>query len=99
MYGVSPQELCTSVLLCSRAGRCADELKCESLYVGKVRAHKGFVRCEPTRALCFCAGRYTDELMGGSPYSKSKDQPGKLAHPARGQLNKKNEFLLVLVHV
>ena len=25
-------------------------------------------------------------------YSKSKDQPGKVANPARGQLNRKNEY-------
>ena len=26
------------------------------------------------------------------PYSKDKDQPGKAANPARGQLNRENEF-------
>ena len=26
-------------------------------------------------------------------YSKGKDQPGKVANPARGQLNRENEFL------
>ena len=51
LYGASPQGLCASMLLCSRAGGCADELKRESLYVCMVRAHKDFVRCEPTRAL------------------------------------------------
>ena len=25
-------------------------------------------------------------------YSKSKDQPGKVVNPARGQLNRENEF-------
>ena len=25
-------------------------------------------------------------------YSKSKDQPGKVANPARGQLNRENEY-------
>ena len=30
-------------------------------------------------------------------YSKGKDQPGKVANPARGHLNKKNEFLPVPV--
>ena len=39
------------MLLCSRAGGCENELMCESLYVCTVQAHKGFVRCEPTRAL------------------------------------------------
>ena len=32
--------------------------------------------------------------MYGDTYSKSKDQPGKVANPARGQLNRKNEFSL-----
>ena len=26
-------------------------------------------------------------------YSKSKDQPGKVANPARGQLNRENEYI------
>ena len=30
-------------------------------------------------------------------YSKSMDQPGKVANPARGQLNRKNEYSPVLV--
>ena len=30
-------------------------------------------------------------------YSKSKDQPGKVANPARGQLNRKNEYYPVPV--
>ena len=30
-------------------------------------------------------------------YSKGKDQPGKVANPARSQLNKKNEFFPVSV--
>ena len=30
-------------------------------------------------------------------YSKSKDQPGKVANAARGQLNRKNEYFPVLV--
>ena len=28
-------------------------------------------------------------------YSKGKDQPGKVANPARGQLNRENEYLPV----
>ena len=30
--------------------------------------------------------------MYGHTYSKSKDQPGKVANPARGQLNRVNEY-------
>ena len=30
-------------------------------------------------------------------YSKGKDQPGKVANPARGQLNRENDFFPVLV--
>ena len=30
-------------------------------------------------------------------YSKSKDQPGKVANPARGQLSKENEYFPVPV--
>ena len=111
LNGASLKGLYVSVLLCSYAGGCADELKCESLYVCTVRAHKDFVRCEPTRAsynvlvlahqgfvqcasvlvrervqinscaractsvrceptraLCFCAGGCADELMCESLY-------------------------------
>ena len=30
-------------------------------------------------------------------YSKGKDQPGKVANPARGQLNRENEYFFVPV--
>ena len=33
----------------------------------------------------------------GHTYSKSIDQPGKVANPARGQLNRKNEYFPVRV--
>ena len=32
-------------------------------------------------------------------YSKGKDQPGKVANPARGQLNRVNYYFPVLVRV
>ena len=35
-------------------------------------------------------------IMYGHTYSKSMDQPGKVASPARGQLNRKNECFPVL---
>ena len=35
--------------------------------------------------------------MYGHTYSKSMDQPGKVASPARGQLNRKNEYFPVRV--
>ena len=37
------------------------------------------------------------ECMYGHTYSKSMDQPGKVANPARGQLNRENEYFLVRV--
>ena len=36
-------------------------------------------------------------FMYGHTYSKSKGQPGKVANPARGQLNRKNEYFPVPV--
>ena len=33
----------------------------------------------------------------GITYSKRQDQPGKVAHPARGQLNRENEYFSVPV--
>ena len=33
--------------------------------------------------------------MKGHTYSKGKDQPGKVANPARGQLNRENEYFPV----
>ena len=35
--------------------------------------------------------------MYGHIYSKSMDQPGKVANPARGQLNRENGFFSVPV--
>ena len=35
--------------------------------------------------------------MYGHTFSKSKDQPGKVANPARGQLNRGNEYFPVCV--
>ena len=35
--------------------------------------------------------------MYGHTYSKSMDQPGKVASPARGQLKRKNEYFRVRV--
>ena len=35
--------------------------------------------------------RYLPGAMYGHTYIKSMDQPGKVASPARGQLNRKNE--------
>ena len=36
-------------------------------------------------------------MMYGHTYSKSMDQSGKVANPARGQLNRENEYSPVLV--
>ena len=45
--------------------------------------------------------RYNDgllpDIMYGHTYSKSMDQPCKVAHPARGQLNRENELFPVRV--
>ena len=35
--------------------------------------------------------------MYGHTYSKSTDQPGKVANPARGKLNRENEYFPVPV--
>ena len=35
--------------------------------------------------------------MYSHKYSKSMDQPGKVANPARGQLNRENEYFAVRV--
>ena len=37
--------------------------------------------------------------MYGHTYSKGMDQPGKVASPARGQLNRKNEYFPLRVRV
>ena len=36
-------------------------------------------------------------LLYGCTHSKTMDQPGKVANPARGQLNRENEYSLVRV--
>ena len=35
--------------------------------------------------------------MYGNTFSKSMDQPGKVANPARGQLNRENHYFPVRV--
>ena len=42
-------------------------------------------------------GRLLPNIMYGHTYSKSMDQPGKVANPARGQLNRGNEYFPVRV--
>ena len=47
-----------------------------------------------------CRSKWCEGLlcMYGHAYSKSIDQPGKVASPACGQLNRENEYFLVSVH-
>ena len=40
---------------------------------------------------------YVSEWMYGHTYSKSMDQPGEVVNPARGQLNRENEYFPVRV--
>ena len=40
---------------------------------------------------------WRNQYMYGLKYSKSKDQLGKVANPARGQPNRKNEYSLVYI--
>ena len=40
---------------------------------------------------------YVYVCIYGRKYSKSMDQPGKVANPARGQLNRENEYFSVRV--
>ena len=42
--------------------------------------------------LCSHLNVLTNVCMYSHTYSKSMDQPGKVANPARGQLNRKNEY-------
>ena len=54
------------------------------------------------RALFFCICMY---VLGAGyvcmviTYSKSMDQPGKVANPARGQLNREDEYFPLPVRV
>ena len=45
----------------------------------------------------FMKNSYHVCMYGSHRYSKSVDQPGKVANPARGQLNKENEYFPVRV--
>ena len=40
---------------------------------------------------------YFLKIMYGHIYSKSMDEPGKVANPARGQLNRENDYFPVRV--
>ena len=41
--------------------------------------------------VCVCVCMYMCVCMNRNTYCKSMDQPGKVANPARGQLNRKND--------
>ena len=61
--------------------------------------HKCKIYCElqsPQQALLLLVGMYRI-VMYGHTFSKSMDQPGKVASPVRGQLNRKNEYFPVRV--
>ena len=51
--------------------------------------------------LCPClainASVLLPDIMYGHTYSKSMEQPGKVANPARGQLNRENQYFPVRV--
>ena len=75
-------------------------------YFGKNRTHD-FRR---SRCLCYLLDHSGDEsrlerenniitlYMCGHTYRNSMDQPGKVANPARGQLNRENQYSPVRVH-
>ena len=42
-------------------------------------------------------GGFLPGVMYGHTYSKSRDQPGKVANPVRGQLKRENEYFPVRV--
>ena len=44
-----------------------------------------------------CISLYVLDYMYGNTYSKSMDQAGKVANPARGQLDRENEYSPVRV--
>ena len=47
--------------------------------------------------VCVCMCMYVYVCMCGQTYSKSMDQPGKVANPACGQLNRENVFFPVRI--
>ena len=53
----------------------------------------------PTNLMSRMDGKktHTHCSMYGHTYSKSMDQPGKVANPARGQLNRENECFPVRI--
>ena len=55
------------------------------------------VHCRESAALAGHHGPINIMYGHGHTYSKSKDQPGKVASPARGQLNRKNKYFTVRV--
>ena len=56
-------------------------------------AHSHITEVDPVEHL----SSTVSSKMYGHTYSKSMDQPGKVASPARGQLNRKNEYFPVHV--
>ena len=55
-------------------------------------------KCERGQNIHFpCSADHEEDICMVITYSKSKDQPGKVANPARGQLDRENEYFPVLV--
>ena len=61
--------------------------------------HEMVLSLQPAKQQCYVihVWKYKHVRMYGHTYSKSMDQPGKVASPARGQLNRKNEYFPVRV--
>ena len=65
---------------------------------GKCNNYKKFVMHPSFQESTFFAiSKIYTASMYGHTYSKSMDQPGKVACPACGQLNRKNEYFPVRV--
>ena len=88
---IFPVQLTTSRignLYCWRARSCR---RC-SIHLQRIGARDG----RNARFIGFSGGCGFGEMLYlyGHTYSKSMDQPGKVASPARGRLNRKNEYSL-----
>ena len=64
------------------------------LFVVRALAVSGSLPCPLSFKYASCISLST---LYGHTYSKNMDQPGKVANPARGQLNRENQYFLVRV--
>ena len=96
-------EYCTTVLCCAycKVVICVGGIPCYLYCYLYKHSSTAVLQCGTRTGRCtgglFSLAMNTRYCMYGNTYSKSMDQPGMVANPARGQLNRETEYSPVRV--